>query len=433
MDAFDSFIHGLKPQLVSWRRELHQQPELGFLEYQTTYKIGRELESLGFKIHVGRDAVKSESRYGVPGDQETQEAEKRALEHGVPSEWLERMTGGHTGVVAQWDTGKEGPHLAFRIDIDALPILEASDHGHFPYDHHFHSEQTGVMHACGHDGHTTIGLGLAHLIAHFQDQLIGRFTLLFQPAEEGGRGAKAMVDQGWLDDVDQFYSGHIGINPLPVGTIAATTQGFLASSKWNVTFRGQSSHAGMKPEDGRNALLAAATAATQLHAIPRHSEGVSRVNVGKLTAGNGRNIIADHGYLEIETRGESKAINQFMQKEAKRILTASASLYDVSVEIDFVGETEPMHCDDSLISSIENQCKESTWIAHIDPVAHVSGSEDASFMMNAVQANGGKATYMLFGTSLPANHHSPSFDFEEDVLPVALAAYAHTLRGGNVQ
>ncbi|MGP4062443.1 amidohydrolase [Halobacillus sp. H74] len=431
IDAFDSFIQKLEPQLRTWRRELHQQPELGFLEYKTTYKVAKELEELGFTIHVGKEAVQSDSRYGVPLEHEIQESERQALENGVPEDWIDAMQGSHTGVVAKWDTGREGPHLAFRFDIDALPILESNETNHKPHADHFQSNQNGIMHACGHDGHTTIGLGLAHLIAHFQSQLTGTFTLLFQPAEEGGRGAKAMVDKGWLEGVDQFYSGHIGINSLPVGTIAASTEGFLASAKWNVTFSGQSSHAGMKPEDGRNALLAAATTATQLHAIPRHSEGVSRVNVGKLVAGNGRNIIADSGYLEIETRGQTKAINEFMQKEAKRIIQSSASMYDVKVDIEFVGETEKMTCDRALIPLIQEQCQQSAWVNHIDPVAYVSGSEDASFMMNAVQANGGKATYMLFGTHLPSNHHSPAFDFEEEVIPVALAAYAHVLRGGS--
>ncbi|WP_226577213.1 amidohydrolase [Halobacillus litoralis] len=433
INAFDSFIQKLKPQLISWRRELHQQPELGFLEYQTTYKIGKELEKLGFSIHIGKDAVKSKSRYGVPPKHELQRAETQALDNGVPQEWMDLMKGGHTGLAATWDTKKEGPHLAFRFDIDALPILEASDSDHQPYADKFSSKLEGLMHACGHDGHASIGLGLAHLTAHFKEQLSGKFTFLFQPAEEGGRGAKAMTDLGWLEDVDQFYSGHIGINSLPVGTIAAVTKGFLASSKLNVTFSGQSSHAGMKPEDGRNALLAAATTATQLHAIPRHSEGVSRVNVGKLVAGAGRNIIADSGYLEIETRGESKPINSFMQQEAKRIIQSSASMYDVSVDIEFVGETETITCDDSLIPMIQEHCQHSSWINHIHPVANVSGSEDASFMMNAVQAHGGQATYMLFGTHLPSNHHSPAFDFDEEVLPVALAAYAHVLRGGNTQ
>ncbi|WLR47345.1 amidohydrolase [Halobacillus litoralis] len=431
IEEIDAFIQQVDSDLISWRRELHQHPELGFREYQTTYKIATKLEELGFAIYTGKEALQSDSRSGVPKDRDLQKAEARALKDGVPEGWIETMKGGHTGVVAQWDTGIEGPHLAFRFDIDALPILEAEDSEHFPYEYDFQSKENGIMHACGHDGHAAIGLGLASFISHFKDRWKGSFTLLFQPAEEGGRGAKAMVDQGWLKGVDQFYSGHIGIKPLPVGTIAASTEGFLASSKLNVTFSGQSSHAGMKPEDGRNALLAAATAATQLHAIPRHSEGVSRINVGKLIAGNGRNIISDAGYLEIETRGETKSINEYMQKEAERIIQSAASMYNVEVAIEFVGKTEQMHGDTALIPFIQDTCINSSWIENIDQVAEVSGSEDASFMMNAVQAGGGLATYMLFGTHLPSNHHSPAFDFEEAVLPVALAAYAHVIRGGN--
>ncbi|WP_101842078.1 amidohydrolase [Halobacillus sp. Marseille-P3879] len=426
-----NFIKRIEPSLKQWRRHLHQYPELGFTEYYTTFFIGEELKKLGFTIYTGRDALESDARYGVPQDSELLEQEDQARGHGVDEEWLKTVRGGHTGLVAVYDTGRNGDHTAFRFDIDALPIEEAEQDKHVPYKEDFISKQKGVMHACGHDGHTTIGLGLAQFISEHHQQLKGRFTLLFQPAEEGGRGARAMTEKGWLQGVDTFYSGHIGINPLPVGTIAATVRGFLASSKLNVHFKGQSSHSGMKPEAGRNALLAAATATTQLHGISRHSDGVSRVNVGKLIAGNGRNIISDRGYLELETRGETQEINQYMQTEAKRIIEASALMHQVEANIEFVGETEELSCDDSLIPSITQACSASSLITRVDPYALVSGSEDASFMMNAVQEQGGKATYMLFGTQLPDNHHSPHFDFEEGVLAVALDAYIHIVKGGN--
>ncbi|ARI78614.1 peptidase M20 [Halobacillus mangrovi] len=430
MSIHHEFIQSMQPKLVKWRRHFHRNPELGFMEYETTYAIGKELEALGFTLYIGRDALKSTSRYGVPSSKEIQQHEAN-VSSSMEESWLQKMNGGHTGLAAVWDTGRIGDHLAFRFDIDALPIEEKADDQHLPYKEGFHSQNPGVMHACGHDGHTAIGLGLAHFIATHTSELNGKFTFLFQPAEEGGRGAKAMTDKGWLNDVDYFYSGHIGIQDLPLGTVAASTKGFLASSKWNVTFKGQSSHAGMKPEDGRNALLAAATAATQLYAIPRHSEGVSRVNVGKLTAGNGRNIISDYGYIELETRGETKSINDYMQKEASRMIRASADMHHVESTIDFVGETEPMVCDDETISTIKESCGSSSMIKHIINTAQVSGSEDASFMMNVVQSHGGKATYMLFGTRLSDNHHSPAFDYEEEVLPVALDTYIHIVKGGH--
>ncbi|GGC96414.1 peptidase M20 [Thalassobacillus devorans] len=426
----DNFTREITPLLMEWRRTLHQKPELGFMEYYTTYRIGKELEKLGFTIHVGVDALESASRMGVPDDLLLTEQENKALGWGVEETWMEKMRGGNTGVVATWDTEKKGEHLGLRFDIDALPIKESDTNDHFPSKQGFRSQEEGVMHACGHDGHTAIGLGVAHFIAQYKDTLTGRYTLIFQPAEEGGRGAKAITDKGWLNDIDQFYTGHIGINPYPVGTIAATTRGFLASTKLNVHFKGVASHAGMKPEEGKNALLAAATAATQLYAIPRHSGGPTRINVGKMTAGSGRNIIPETSYMEIETRGETKEINRYVLQEAKRILHASAAMHDVEVTMEFVGETEEIECDDSLVPFITQACEISTYVTEVLPYAKVSGSEDASFMTNKVQKNGGRATYMLFGTELPYGHHHPSFDYQEAVISIAVDAYIHILKGG---
>ncbi|WP_337017784.1 amidohydrolase, partial [Oceanobacillus massiliensis] len=344
-------------------------------------------------------------------------------------DWLAKMRGGLTGLAAVWDTGKDGDHAAFRFDIDALPIKETEDGSHIPAAKSFLSENEGKMHACGHDGHMTIGLGVAAYIAASQSTLTGKYTLLFQPAEEGGRGARAMTEKGWLDDVDYFYSGHIGIQSLPVGTIAATTKGFLASSKINASFTGVSSHAGMHPELGRNALLAAAAAATNLYAIPRHSDGITRVNVGKMVAGSGRNIIPGEAYLEVETRGQTQEISTYMLQEATRIIKAAADMHQVTCTITPVGVTEEMVCSEELIPFIRQACKSSVYVKEVLPVANVSGSEDASFMMNRVQEHGGKATYMLFGTELKYPHHHPSFDFQEEVLAVAVESFVKIIEG----
>lgn len=201
------FVKELTPQLIKWRREFHQYPELGFMEYVTTYKLAKELQQLGFQIHIGREAMDGVSRLGLPDEDQLAEQEKQAREAGVPEDWLAHMQGGFTGVVAVWDTGKSGDHVGFRFDIDALPIQEAAEETHLPSRENFSSDNAQTMHACGHDGHMTIGLGVASFIAAHHEQLSGKFTLLFQPAEEGGRGARAMVEKGWLDDVDFFYSG----------------------------------------------------------------------------------------------------------------------------------------------------------------------------------------------------------------------------------
>ncbi|WP_200410823.1 amidohydrolase [Virgibacillus salexigens] len=422
------FIESITPQLIQWRRDFHQYPELGFTEYVTSYKLAKELERLGFTIHIGKDVMKQEARLGIPSSKELQFYESKAIKHGVEKDILDRMQGGMTGVIATWNTGRPGDHVALRFDIDALPIQETRETSHFPHQQGFISLNEQVMHACGHDGHMTIGLGVASFISDYHERLCGKFTLLFQPAEEGGRGAKAITANGWLDDVDYFYSGHIGIESLPVGTVAATVDGFLASSKLNVTFKGVSSHAGMKPELGKNALLAASSAVSSLYGISRHSGGITRINVGKMMAGSGRNIIPADAYLEIETRGETEEMNSYMQNEAKRIIKASAMMQGVEYQIEAVGQTEQLKGSNELISSIEIACDKGKYIEQVWPVALVSGSEDASFMMNRVQANNGLATYMLFGTPLDFPHHHPSFDFQEDVLPVAVEALTNIIQ-----
>lgn len=419
-ENWSQFLSLQKEVLKNWRRDLHQHPEVGWTEYRTTYLLGEELEKLGFKLTLGNDALVSDERMGVPSNDVLFAAEKRAIDEGVPETWIEKMKGGHTGIVAQWDTGRKGPHFAFRFDIDALPIIESDQDNHFPEKEGFRSIHDGSMHSCAHDGHATIGIGLARFIQHFQNELDGRFTLLFQPAEEGSRGAKSMVEKGWLDDVDYFLTGHIGIKSLHIGDVVATTSGFLATSKINVTFYGKSAHAGVEPQEGKNALLAASAAALHLHGISRHSDGATRINVGTLVAGNGRNIIADTGRMELETRGKTTELNQYMVEEAKRIIQSVADLYHVQVELEIVGEGIGAESDQLWISLVEQACAPSKNIKRIIPHIGAGGSEDATYMMKRVQKKGGKATYMVFGTPLSSGHHHPQFDYDEDVIGIAV-------------
>ncbi|EGL81754.1 amidohydrolase [Caldalkalibacillus thermarum TA2.A1] len=417
---WQQFFQEIESKLLRWRRDLHQYPEVGWTEYRTTYWLGQELVQLGYKLSVGKEALVSKARMGVPEPEVLKQAENRALAEGVPLEWIKRMEGGHTGLVACWETGRPGPHFAFRFDIDALPIDEGKEDGHFPYQEGFRSRYRGQMHACAHDGHAAIGLGLASWIACFNKVLNGSYTLLFQPAEEGSRGAKAMVEKGWLDDVDYFVAGHIGLQPLNIGDVVATTSGFLATSKLNVFFHGKAAHAGVEPEQGKNALLAAATAALHLQAIPRHSQGATRLNVGKLVAGKGRNIIPDQAFMEIETRGETTELNRYMVREAKRIIQAAAHMYDVQLEIVEVGEGLGGESDKEWVDIVQKACRNAIYVQHVLPHLQAGGSEDATYMMRRVQERGGKATYMVFGTPLPAGHHHPCFDFDERVLMVAV-------------
>ncbi|WP_261130926.1 amidohydrolase [Bacillus sp. Marseille-Q3570] len=424
----EAFVEQNKDRLSSWRRQFHQYPEVGWTEYVTTYRIHEILSGLGFTTYLGKDALVSEVRMGVPSDEVLREEEERALAEGVPEAFLEKMKGGHTGVVATFDTGKKGPHIAMRYDIDALPINESESQQHQPAHVGYRSKRDGQMHACGHDGHTTIGLGVASFLKLNAENLSGRFTLLFQPAEEGSRGAKAMVEKGWLDDADYFLSGHIGIHMKRyIGQIAATTSGFLATTKCDVTFTGLSAHAGKEPEKGRNALLAASSAALNLHGIARHGDGKTRINVGTLNAGTGRNIIPDHAEIQLETRGETTELNEYMITEARRIIEASAAMYNVEAEIKIVGEGIDATSDESFIPIIQHVGEESPLIESVLDRDVIGASEDVAYMMERVQQRGGKATFLLFGTPLANGHHHSEFDYQEDVLAVAVDTLARTI------
>lgn len=417
--SLDAFLLEQRESLVNWRRTLHRYPEVGWTEYRTTYLIGEELEALGFDLSMGRDVCESSERMGVPDSTTLSRHEQRAGEAGVPEQWMREMEGGNTGLVARWDTGREGPHLALRFDIDALEIRESDEQTHPPAAGKFRSSREGVMHACGHDGHAAIGIGVAKFIRRYQEILNGRITLIFQPAEEGGRGAKAMVEKGWLDNVDYFLSGHIGIRPLELGEVAATTSDFFCTTKIDALFRGRSAHAGGEPHRGKNALLAAASAALHLHGISRHGEGATRINVGRLVAGTGRNVVPDQAKLQLETRGASEELDEYMVGETKRIIRAAASLYDLEEDIEIVGRATDAVCDEEWVSIVEQVCASSQKITRVLPHARFGVSEDVTFMIDRVQQRGGKATYLLFGTPISEGHHHPKFDYQEDVLSIA--------------
>ncbi|OLO03122.1 MULTISPECIES: amidohydrolase [Salinicola] len=418
-------VEALIPQLTQWRRDFHRHAESGWVEFRTASLVAEELDRLGYGVSVGRDVIDADSRMGVPEPEVMARALERARDQGAVERWLPALAGGYTGVVAEWDTGRPGPTLAYRVDLDALDLDESSDNDHRPSREGFASCNAGMMHACGHDGHTTIGLGLARLFVDLTPQLCGRIKLIFQPAEEGVRGARSMVEAGVLDDVDIFIATHIGTG-VAKGTVVCGHNGYLATTKLDVTFTGVPAHAGANPEAGNNALLAAAQAALGLHAIPRHSAGASRINVGVLNAGSGRNVVPGTATLKLETRGETSAIDAEMQRRARNVLHGAAAMQGVEMAYSLAGEARNCEPSPALVEFIRGHIAELPGIDTVIPIENrPSGSEDATTMMQRVRERGGLATYMVFGTELAAGHHHQRFDFDEDVLPLAIRTLAY--------
>ncbi|WP_246094987.1 amidohydrolase [Salinicoccus cyprini] len=420
-------IEVLQDDAVALRRKFHQTPETGFTEFITTYEIYTILKDTDFKLHLGTEVLSPNHRYGVPDEEIIEASRKRAVSYGVPDDFLDLLEGGNTGLVAVLDTGRPGPHIAMRSDIDALPILESEGASHKPSAEGFRSVHENEMHACGHDGHIAIGLAVAKYIHQNASQLTGRFTLIFQPAEEGGRGARSVVEKGWLDDVDYFMSGHLGIHEATAGTVSATTERFLASTKLDVSFNGKSAHSGVEPNAGRNALLAAASASLHLHAIPRHREGATRVNVGTMNAGSGWNVVADHAEIKMETRGETNALNEYMLSEVERILQASALMHGTDYETKFMGTAIGAACDSKWQTLVREANHANPDVVMIRDVLPLDASEDVTYMIDHVQKRGGLATFMIFASPLAAGHHHPAFDFDEAAIRTAVSVYINNI------
>lgn len=411
---------------VAIRRDLHKYAEPGLIEFRTASLVAARLEELGLAIRLGREVMEADTRYGLPSEDVVRRAFVAAKEEGGASAYLPAMEGGFTGVVGTLDTGKPGPTIALRADMDALPILEADGSEHFPAREGFRSVHHGVMHACGHDVHTAVGLAVAEILSQMRGDLRGKIKFVFQPGEEGGRGALPMTQAGVVDDVDYFIAIHVGVG-VPSGTLCPAVTGHLASTKMDVTFHGRAAHAGGWPQQGRNALIAASHAVLGLYGIARHRDGRSRVNVGVLRAGSGRNVIADEASMLMEVRGETEEILQYMVGRSHAVIAGAAASEEVEHHIEIMGSTTTASSDAALTELVHEAAR---GVPHLDVVTapHVTGgSEDATYFMRRVQERGGQAIYCAIGSDLPSGHHTPAFDIQERDLPAAIHALALSL------
>lgn len=417
IEKIKTYAEKIEDKIVDYRRDFHKYAELGWTEYRTSSIIAERLEKLGFQVLVGRDMLKEEDRMGLPSEEELKQHWQRAKDQGGVEEYLEKMKYGLTGAVGIISNG-QGPTIALRFDIDALPIQEISDKNHYPTQNSFSSVNDGVMHACGHDFHAAVGLGVAEIIAENKENLCGNVKIIFQPAEEGVRGAKSIVTKGLLDDVDFVFGHHV--RDYKVGEISSGLSGYKATKKFDVTIHGKPAHAGGSPQDGNNALIAASTAVLNLYSIARHKGGETRVNVGKMIAGTGRNIIPDEAKMVIETRGSTTEISDYMYNKAVNIIKNSSEMQDCTYEIKPMGEAPSGKSDLEMIELVENLSEKLGEYTLVD-IHKSGGSEDFTYMMTRVQENGGKAVNIGLGaSSIGDGAHSHNFDINEKAVQKAL-------------
>ena len=413
----------LAPEMTCLRRDFHKYAEAGWTEMRTSSIIARKLTDLGYEVLVGDQVCDRDTRMGVPSDEALEASYQRAVEQGADPEFVEATKGGMTGVIGILRCG-EGPTVAMRFDIDALGVYESHDEDHFPMQEGFVSVNNGVMHACGHDCHAVSGLGVAEVLMAIKDQLHGTVKLIFQPAEEGVRGAKSIAEKGHMDDVDYLLGAHTAGEDAELSDITPGCGGSLATVKYDVVFSGRAAHAGGAPHLGKNALMAASTAVLNLYGIPRNSNGATRINVGKLIAGSGRNVICDEAFMEIEVRGETTALCNYMDEYAKRILEAAAAMHDCTVSYKVMGGAESLTCDLSLVDHVARICEEELGMkVSSKRMTGLGGSEDVSYLMNRVQSHGGKATFMYIRSKRVGGSHNRKYDIGENYLPKAVKVF----------
>ncbi len=369
---------------VAMRRDLHRHPELSFNELRTAGIAADAARSLGLDV---------------------------------------RTQVGKTGVVADLVTG-DGPTVAIRGDMDALPIQEAAGA------HDYTSTVPGIMHACGHDGHVTGVIGAMRLLvdAHERGEVpAGRIRFLFQPSEEttddeGLSGAMRMVEDGAMEGVDAVIGLHLG-GPLPLGAIFMGEGAIMAGAEeLSVQVHGQSGH-GARPDLGVDAIVLASQgilAAQQ--AVSRKLSPLDRgvLTFGRIKGGSAINQIPDHVLIEGSMRFFSDAVHQQLRdglEGAFRGLEAQGA----RVEFSYASKYPPVVNDPEITRWVRGAAAELFGEDAIIPIEPQTLSEDFS-----VLANEARGTFMWVGAALPEprQHHTPDFDIDEAVLPMAAALLA---------
>lgn len=397
----------IEEELIRLRRHFHKYAEPAWMEFLTTAKIIEELKNYNLDLYYGKE-IYFNKRMGLP-EKSILESYKNSISISNIDK-KEEILDSYTGLIAVLDTKKIGPNIGFRFDIDANELCESNSLGHLPNILNFSSKNSFAMHACGHDAHMSIGIELAKILASNIKKLKGKIIFIFQPAEEGVRGAYSLMNNPIIDKLDYLAGMHIGMD-VKSGEIGVGSHGFLATKKIDIIFKGKASHAGASPEKGHNALLAASSAVLNFNSLAQHSMGEARINVGKLNAGSGRNIIANKAKIEMEIRGENENIISYLYDGVNRIVEGSAISYDCSYEIEIKGQAPSLiSYDEEFIKNLRNFYKEKSYKL-VD--ANLKGSEDIAYLLNEVRKAGGKTVHFILGSNLKDSHHSEEFDINE--------------------
>ncbi len=375
----------IESKVIDWRQDIHQNPELSNREFKTAEKIAAHLKSLGIDVETGV---------------------------------------AHTGVVGVLKGEQPGKVVALRADIDALPVTERND---LPFKSsvtsEFMGEKVGVMHACGHDTHTAILMGVAEVLAANKDKVQGTVKFIFQPAEEGAPpgeegGALLMVKEGVLKspDVDVIFGLHIN-SQTPVGVIRYKSGGTMASAqRFVINVKGTQTH-GSQPWSGVDPILISAKIIDGLQTIISREVNLTNeaavITVGKITSGVRFNIIPESA----ELIGTIRTLDYDMQKQINRrmeeMVPALAKAYGGDATIEITTSTEITYNDPDLVATMLPTLQRVAGTENVQIQKAVTGAEDFSYYQREVPGFFFFLGGMTPGTTASYPHHTPDFRIDD--------------------
>ncbi len=373
----------LGPAIVSDRRIIHSHPELAYTEEQTSTLVQARLRDLGVPFKAG-------------------------------------LAG--TGVVGVIKGARgDGPCVMLRADMDALPILEQTP---VP----FASEVPGVMHACGHDAHTAILLGVARMLNERRESFAGTVKLMFQPAEEGGAGAARMIEQGLLSDppVDAAFMLHVGPE-LPAGTVAAGGGPLLAGAdSFTITIEGRGGHAA-RPHIGVDPVVIGAQVVNALQTLVSREVSPTEpavVTLATFNAGSAHNVIPDRAVITGTIRAFDDALFDRLEQRLKEVVEGVASALRARATVDFEMRYPPSICDDAMAGVLGDASRKVLGDGKVVAFEPRMGAEDFAFVLQKVPGAMLSLGVMAPDWEEPKPVHTATFDIDESALPVGAACMA---------
>ena len=373
-----SEIKDIEKNIIDWRRDFHQYPELGFDEHRTSKIIGEALKEMGL---------------------------------------APQMNVGKTGVTADLTFG-EGPTIALRADMDALPMQEASGLD-------FSSKHDGVMHACGHDGHMAMLLGAAKVLTQNGNSFNGTVRFIFQPAEEGAGGARYMIEDGCLDGVDEIYGIHVW-NYQPVGEVGITDGPVLAAADmFEINIKGIGGH-GAAPQGTVDAVVVSSHLVQALQTIvSRNTNPLEStvVTIGTISGGHNFNIIADEVTLSGTARAYTEENRNLIKTRMAEIIDGVAKTFGAEISFDYedgypptINHTDPVN---KVLKAAERVVGEKAGMPYLS-----MGGEDFSYYLQKIPGcfffvGSAPNDQKLFETP----HHCSHFTMDERALLVGPSIY----------